>query len=110
MFAAMANQVVRIRQKPFFHEFYHRRTKQNISILWRAIVPLLREDASTAFFDFCAIMAEAHSLALEMFCGPHEFKFDYPEVNDNFDVQWMINRDPSMIGDPQTLMKNKVRV
>ena len=74
------------------------------------IVPLLREDLAGALPELAVIVGEAQTLALEMFSGPHEFKFNHAEVNENFNAHWMVNRDLSMVGDPNSLMNKQVRV
>lgn len=70
----------------------------------------MHEPSENAWNDLVALVSDAHTLALKMFSGPHEFKYEYASTNDTFNPNFMVNRDTTIVGDPQMLMRNQYRV
>lgn len=99
-----------MRRKPGFDDFFHRRIHDTTTKAWKLVEPLMHESSENGWNDLVALMADAHTLALKMFSGPREFKFDYANTNDHFNPNFMVNRDSYIVGDPQMLMRNQYRV
>lgn len=112
MFIAMANQVNKLKKEQGFREFCQRRLQDHITKLWQLVGPLTHAGTTNmnAYSDLSAIVAEAQSLALDMYSTAFEYKFEFPVQNDLFVTTTMVNRDSFIKGDPQVLMRNKTRV
>lgn len=99
-----------MRRKPGFNDFLQRRIHENTVKAWNLVAPLMHESSENAWDDLVVLMNEAHNLALKMYSGPHEFKFEYANTNDLFDPGFTVNRDKQITGDAQTLARNQYRV
>ncbi|KAK2762218.1 hypothetical protein FQN54_001228 [Arachnomyces sp. PD_36] len=110
LYAAVAHQFAEMRRKPGFDEFLQRRIHENAIKCWNLVAPLMHEVTDNAWEDLLALVTEAHTLALKMYSGPHEFKFEYANTNDLFDPKFSVNRDQQITSDTQALVRGQFRV
>ncbi|KAL4880970.1 hypothetical protein BJY04DRAFT_190524 [Aspergillus karnatakaensis] len=113
MLSAMTTHLVTLLKRPNFAEFNQQKIQSHLTKLWTYIGPLGHEPANQSgqmWLDLNAIIAEAHSLAIDMYSMPLEYRIEFPEQGEHFDPSTMINRDPYVHGDPLGLKNNETRV
>ncbi|PGG98344.1 hypothetical protein AJ80_09548 [Polytolypa hystricis UAMH7299] len=91
---AVRNQVNRMRNTgKLFDTWLLERMKTSNSELWKFLTPLITVADAEAPRDLLSIMFDAHNLAMEMYSGPYEFKFEYAKSGDRFIPSRMVDRD-----------------
>ncbi|KAL4809261.1 hypothetical protein BDV18DRAFT_157019 [Aspergillus unguis] len=113
MLTTLTTHIRALSKRPNFSEFVQQRIQSHLNTLWTYIGPLGHDTPvhnSPMWLDLSTIVAEAHSLALDMYSVPLEYRFEFPEQSEPFDPLTMINRDPYVNGDPSALKNDNTRV
>lgn len=114
MFTAMAHQVKTVKENPAFTDYYQRRKQDHILKLWQLVGPLLTGDDTNAGEDLGKIIADGFTLSLDINATTFETRFHFPETNEAFDPETMLNLDPWLNNDPYASVrgsdKNKVKL
>ncbi|KAL3492901.1 hypothetical protein BJX62DRAFT_235843 [Aspergillus germanicus] len=113
MLTAITNHLTTLSKRPNFAELSQLKIKNHMNRLWKFIGPLSHDPLNQTghvYADLTKIIADAQSLAIDMYSVPLEYRFDYPEPGEPFDHLTMINRDPYVHGDPTTLKNGDTRV
>lgn len=97
-----------------FDRFIGREVDLRASALWDRVFPLLAPGLADteAWDELSKIYREGFRLSALMICTPLVFTLQYPLVGDNeyFNPATMLNRDPSFLGDPTSLQRQRLRV
>ncbi|KAL4788614.1 hypothetical protein BJX76DRAFT_353059 [Aspergillus varians] len=115
MLTAIATHISTLSQRPNFPEFTQQKVNHHSAKLWQYIAPLGHHSPTKPgkmWTDFNAIIAEAQSLAVDMYAAPLEYRFEFPEQGEPFDPPTMIlhENDPHVRWDPQVLQSSDARV
>ncbi|WEW54676.1 hypothetical protein PRK78_000098 [Emydomyces testavorans] len=81
IFGSMGLQLLRLRNRPLFENFFNKRMSDNTGQLYDQISPFLHPMGTQAWSDLAKIMQDAHTIALHMHSGPYEFGIDYSPIN-----------------------------
>ena len=97
-----------------FDRYIGREVDMRASALWDRVFPLLAPQIADteAWDELTRIYREGFRLSALMSCTPLVFTLQYPLVGDNeyFNPATMLNRDPSFLGDPTSLQRQRLRV
>lgn len=103
-----------VTQNAGFDRYIDREVDLRASALWDRVFPLVaREIADADAWDQLSnIYREGFRLSALMICTPLVFTLQFPLVGDNefFNPATMLNRDPSFLGEPTSLQKQRLRV
>ncbi|KAL5338506.1 hypothetical protein BJX70DRAFT_200347 [Aspergillus crustosus] len=113
MLAAMTTHLITLSKKSNFPEFNQQRIQSHLTKLWTYIGPLGHDPSNQAgqmWLDLGSIVTEAHALAIDMYSMPLEYRIEFPGQGEHFDPSTMINRDPYVHSDPQSLKNGETRV
>lgn len=97
-----------------FDRYISREVDVRASALWDRVFPLLAPGLADteAWDELSNIYREGFKLSSLIICTPLVFTLQYPLVGDNeyFNPATMLNRDPSFLGDPTSLQRQRLRV
>lgn len=102
-----------ITQKAGFDPYIDREVNMRSSALWDRVAPLVpREYADIAWDQLSNIYREGFRLSALMISTPLVFTLQFPLADDRelFNLATMLNRDPSFLGDPKSLQKQRLRI
>lgn len=97
-----------------FERYISREVDVRSSALWDRVFPLLAPGLADteAWDELSNIYREGFKLSSLIISTPLVFTLQYPLVGDNeyFNPATMLNRDPSFLGDPKSLQRQRLRV
>jgi len=83
-----------LRQRPGFDDFFNAISRSRGNELWEIVKPMMHQKSSRDWEDLFELVQEAHKLALMMYSGAEEYKFETPTIGQRFQRATMIQRDP----------------
>ena len=89
----VANEINGLRNHPGFADFFNQLCRNRGNDLWAMVKPLMHQKTTKDWDDLFTLMQAAHKLAGAMYCGPNEWRFDFPEAGTAFRQDTMINKD-----------------
>nr|KMM72410.1 hypothetical protein CPAG_08704 [Coccidioides posadasii RMSCC 3488] len=85
LYGAIGLQVLRLRNRLFFENFFHKRMNENTNALFEQLSPFIYSVGTQAWVDLAKVMKAAHNVSLYMHSGPYEFNIKYSPVNVRFE-------------------------
>lgn len=111
MTISIVSHVQITRAKPDFPEFLQHKIREYMLRLWPLIGPLTNNEClNQVWADLTAIVSDAQILALDMHSVPFEYKADFPIMGDPVNLTTMVNSDPFVAEEPQTLASGEWKV
>ncbi|KAL2828365.1 hypothetical protein BJY01DRAFT_255371 [Aspergillus pseudoustus] len=110
---AITTHLTTLSKRPNFTNLCQLKIQYHLHMLWRFIGPLSHDPSNQSgqvWTDLIQIITQAQSLAINMYSVPLEYRFEYVEQGEPFDPLTMINRDPYVHGDADTLKDGDTRV
>ncbi len=107
-----ADQIRAIREHPDCEPYLQRHAQEQGRHAYKALRPLITDaNAASALLDFKDLWYEAHLLAVDMYCHPHMYRFDFVKAGHSafFNVDTMICVDPRY-PDPAEIKRHDMKV
>lgn len=90
----IAAQMQVMKQKPGFGTFVDNLARSRGNELWKIVQPLMHVKTSRDWEDMHWLMNEAHNLAIMMYSGPDQYRFETPQAGQFFKSGDMVPKDP----------------
>lgn len=91
---SIAQQIKQLASHPKFEEFLQYVARQRSNELWAIVKPMMHQKTTRDWDDLLTLVIEAHRIAVKMFSGADEFRFEIPPVGIPFKPEKMVARDP----------------
>lgn len=82
---SIAGDIVKLREKHNFKEFFTRLTRSRGNQLWAIIYPMMHNKTTCDWEDLHELVIQAHNLAATMFTGFIEYRYEFPEIGKFFE-------------------------
>jgi hypothetical protein len=104
--AAVADYMIRTRNKTGFFEFRRKRQEDHLQRLMHLIRPFIDDENNIASLYLALIIDQAVTLSLDLYSTPFETRMHIPEYKESFDPQTMAYVDLHFVPDIQALVQN----